>query len=131
MKASPMSFSPSLNTALATPVHAVGNILAFPVPARASGLRRPSALVRAARAGQAMWKRDRDLRRVLRADHTPAPGSALPRLRAEEDALNGLRLAGDARYDVQRHVLLVIAILAELRAVASYDGARSSLAAKQ
>lgn len=126
-----MTFAPSLNVALAGPFHAVGNILSFPVRVRAPGLRRPAALVRAARAGQLAWKRDRDLRRVLRCEQTPAVGTPLPRLRAEEEALNALRLAGDARYDTQRHVMLVIAILAELRAVASDDTANTSLTAKQ
>lgn len=79
-------------------------------------LRRPSALIRAARKGQAGWRRERDLRQLLRSDHCPAPGTALPRLRAEEAAMNEARLERLAEYDMHRHVLLMIAILAEMRA---------------
>ena len=72
-------------------------------------LRRPSILIRAAREGQAGWRRDRDLKRLLRLDHTPAAGNALPRLRAEETLLNDARLQRTADYDMHRHVLLMIA----------------------
>lgn len=79
-------------------------------------LRRPSMLIRAAREGQAGWRRRRDLTRLLRLDICPAPGAALPRLRAEEAMVNEARLAGAAEYDMHRHVTLMIAILAEMRA---------------
>lgn len=92
------------------------NVIAFrPRPAMES-LRRPRILIRAAREGQSGWRRDRDLRRLLRLDHTPAPGAALPRLRAEEALQNDARLQRAADYDMHRHVLLMIAILAEMRA---------------
>lgn len=92
------------------------NVIAFrPRPVTAP-LRRPSALIRAAREGQAGWKRERDLRRLLRCDRCPAPGTALPRLRAEEAVMNEARTQRLADYDLHRHVLLVIAILAEMRA---------------
>lgn len=84
-------------------------------PAR---LRRPAALIRAARAGQSGWRRERDLARLLRDDRCPAPGQALPRLRAQEAAQNDFRLASAPDYDMHRHVLLMIAILAEMRAAA-------------
>ena len=83
----------------------------------AEPLRRPSTLIRAAREGQAGWRRERDLKRLLRADRCPAPGAALPRLRAEEALMNDARLQRAAEYDMHRHVLLMIAILAEMRAV--------------
>lgn len=92
------------------------NVIAFRTRPLAEPLRRPSVLVRAAREGQAGWRRDRDLRRLLRLDACPAPGACLPRLRAEEAALNEARLHRAADYDLHRHVLLVIAILAEMRA---------------
>lgn len=92
------------------------NVIAFrPRPVTAP-LRRPSALIRAAREGQAGWKRERDLKRLLRTDRCPAPGTALPRLRAEEAVMNEARLHRLAEYDMHRHVLLVVAILAEMRA---------------
>lgn len=92
------------------------NVIAFRARTAPQPLRRPRLLIRAAREGQAGWRRERDLRRVLRSDHCPAPGAALPRLRAEEAALNEARLQRAAEYDMQRHVLLMIAILAEMRA---------------
>lgn len=92
------------------------NVIAFRPRPATEPLRRPSALIRAAREGQAGWRRERDLRKLLRADHCPAAGTALPRLRAEEAALNDARLHRAAEYDMHRHVLLMIAILAEMRA---------------
>lgn len=95
---------------------AISNVIAFrPRPADSS-LRRPRSLIRAAREGQAGWKRARDLQRLLRSDRCPAPGAALSRLRAEEEMLNTARLQQDDSYDMRRHVLLMIAILAEMRA---------------
>ncbi|MDP5308109.1 DUF6477 family protein [Paracoccus spongiarum] len=95
---------------------AMPNVIAFrPRPVR-SGLRRPAVLIRAAREGQAGWRRDRDLPRLLHSDRCPAPGAALPRLRAEEAMLNDARTERAADYDMRRHVLLMIAILAEMRA---------------
>lgn len=77
---------------------------------------RPRSLIAAARAGQAGWKRKRHLPRLLRSESCPAPGAALMRLMAEEGAQNDARLARMPGYDMQRHVLLMVAILAELAA---------------
>lgn len=93
----------------------MSNVLAFPAQPVLPVLRRPAALVRAAVAGQAHWRRDRDLRRTLRSDTVPGPGQALARLRADEDRMNAARQDGAADYDLQQHVMLMIAILAESR----------------
>lgn len=93
------------------------NVIAFRPRTADQSLRRPSALIRAARAGQSGWRRDRDLQKLLRSDECPAPGTTLPRLRAEEERQNSARLTGAAEYDMHRHVQLMIAILAEMRAV--------------
>lgn len=92
------------------------NVIVFrPRPANQS-FRRPAVLIRAAREGQRSWKRDRDLARLLRSDRCPEPARALSRLRAEEEIQNDLRLNRLAEYDMKRHVLLMVAIMAEMRA---------------
>lgn len=109
---------------------AMQNVIAFRPRPLHSGLRRPASLIRAAREGQQGWRRSRDLPRLLRADRCPAPGAALPRLRAEEALLNDARRNHDAEYDMQRHVMLMIAILAEMRAAVSVPhpvGARTTI----
>lgn len=92
------------------------NVIAFRPRSTQAPLRRPRALIRAAREGQQGWHRDRDLPRLLHADRCPAPGACLPRLRAEEALLDEARQMRSADYDMRRHVLLMIAILAEMRA---------------
>ncbi|SDL07404.1 hypothetical protein SAMN04487971_10610 [Paracoccus chinensis] len=93
----------------------MSNVLAFPAQPVLPSLSRPAALVRAAIAGQAQWRRDRDLRRTLRSDSLPGPGQALAQLRADEDRMNAARQEGAADYDLHQHVMLMIAILAESR----------------
>ncbi len=89
------------------------NVIAFQSRLGQPPMRRPRLLVRAARAGLAGWNRRRDLRRLLKCDETPLTGAALIRLRAEEELLDGIRREGRADYDVHRHIMLLIAILAE------------------
>lgn len=91
----------------------MSNVIAFQPRLGQSPLRRPRLLVRAARAGLAGWSRRRDLRRVLKCDAPPPAGIALPRLLAEEERLDLIRRSGQAGYDMHRHVMLLIAILAE------------------
>ncbi|RJE81954.1 DUF6477 family protein [Paracoccus onubensis] len=81
-------------------------------------LGRPGILMRAAKAGQGGWQRGRDLPRLLRSHKCPAHDQALKLLRAEEERLNGLRLLRAPSYDMQRHVLIMIALLAEMHAAA-------------
>lgn len=116
-----MSFHSNILEFPARPVSVVGaevctmgadvRALSAPTP-----IRRPAALIRAARAGIAGWDRDRDLARLWGAGALPEPGRALGRLLEEEAALDTARRAGAADYDPRRHVLLAIAILAERRA---------------
>lgn len=93
------------------------NIIVFPAATDPLPLRRPRLLIQAARQGQRAWRRSRDLPKLLKCDDLPVAGRALPRLRAEETALNVARLQGAAEYDLARHVVLMIAILAEMHAV--------------
>jgi hypothetical protein len=76
-------------------------------------LRRPRLLMRAARFGLAEYRRERDLRRLLRGEAMSA--ETLPRLMQVEEALERTRLAGDASYSVARHIDVLIALLAELQ----------------
>jgi Family of unknown function (DUF6477) len=76
-------------------------------------LRRPKILIRAARAGVRDYRRERDLKRLLR---TPkAPQVAIGSLLAEEGRLEATRTSGEATYDLRRHVAVLTAILAEAR----------------
>ena len=111
-------------------MNSTSNVIAFRPRPASNSLRRPSVLIRAAREGQSGWKRERDLQRLLRSDDCPAPGAALLRLRAEEEFQNSARLSGAAEYDMHRHILLMVAILAEMRAaVAATPVARAVSAA--
>jgi hypothetical protein len=84
-----------------------------------AALRRPRILIRAARAGVSDYRRERDLKRLLRLSRATAPRQALGTLLAEEDRLEATRAAGDATYNLQRHVAVLTAILAEARLLPS------------
>jgi hypothetical protein len=86
-----------------------------------ANLRRPRLLMRAARFGLEDYSRDRDLRRLVRCQHTP--DQTVPTLLDEEERLEQTRLRGDASYSVARHVDVLVALLAEARLLP-----RSSLA---
>ena len=79
-----------------------------------AALRRPKILIRAARAGVADYRRERDLKRLLRG-RGAASTQALSSLRDEEGRLEAIRSAGEATYNLQRHVAVLTAILAEAR----------------
>lgn len=80
-----------------------------------NALRRPKLLIRAARCGVADYRRERDLKRILRQSRASAPVQALGSLLAEETRLEANREAGEATYSIQRHVAVLTAILAEAR----------------
>lgn len=79
-----------------------------------AALRRPKILIRAARAGLVDYRRDRDLRRLLR-QRGPASAQAISTLLDEEGRLEATRTSGEATYNLQRHVAVLTAILAEAR----------------
>lgn len=91
----------------------MGNLHIFEPRSRV--LRRPRLLVQAARAGLSGWKRERHLPRALKSDQPLVGASVLTRLYAEESRLNDERRESLASYDLQRHILVLIAILAETR----------------
>lgn len=76
-------------------------------------LRRPGLLIRAARTGLAGWRRGRDLPRLLGTAVIPAPAQVVRLLLAEEAWQDEARRAKAADYSVERHVSLLIALLAE------------------
>lgn len=87
----------------------------FEIAPQQMPLLRPAALIRAAKAGQAGWRRDRDLPRLLGRESLPSNPAALRILRAAEHAADSARREGRADYDLHRHVRLIIALLAEMR----------------
>jgi hypothetical protein len=76
-------------------------------------LRRPRLLVRAARHGLQDYRRDRDLRRLIRAAAGVRPEVALEQLFVTEEALEATRRAGDATYSIAHHIEVLIAMMAE------------------
>lgn len=80
-------------------------------------LRRPKILIRAARAGVTEYRRDRDLKRLVRDAKGSAPRDPMAPLLAEENRLEETRTTGGATYNIQRHVAVLTAILAEARLI--------------
>jgi len=80
-----------------------------------SQLKRPKLLVRAARFGQDDYRRERDLRRLLKIDTMPRPGAALMALSEVESEMNDRRLTKSATYVLAMHIDLLSAIMAESR----------------
>ena len=88
-----------------------------------SRTRRPRLLLRAARIGTLEYRRETDLRRVLRLPAAPAPGAATVRALIElEASLESLRTrpnhtVGDPGR-AARHVEVMIALMSEARLMA-------------
>ena len=80
-----------------------------------NALRRPNLMIRAARIGLDTYKRERDLRRLLRVSKIPAPDAGLDRLLTMEDDLETTRKAGDTTYSITRHIEVLTALMAEAR----------------
>lgn len=85
--------------------------------------RRPRLLLRAARIGTSDYRRETDLRRVLRLPAPPPPGPATVRLLLElEERQEELRREAGAHPGLSwrpaRHVEVMIALMAEARLMA-------------
>ncbi|HEY0275709.1 MAG TPA: DUF6477 family protein [Paenirhodobacter sp.] len=80
-----------------------------------AALRRPRLLIRAARAGQMDYNRARDLRGLVDNDLRSRPESLLGALLEDESQLESARQEGAAQYSVTRHVMVLIALMAEAR----------------
>lgn len=81
-------------------------------------LRRPRLLIEAAKLGRKDYNRDRVLKRLTRSASVPTPTGAVASLLTVEATLESARMAGDATYNVSRHVEVMIALLAEARLLA-------------
>jgi hypothetical protein len=88
-----------------------------------NALRRPRLLIRAARHGLTEYNRNRDLRRVMRAEPAAGPARVVARLMALEAEQEAIRQAGDAAYSVARHVEVLIALMAEAALLRAADPA--------
>ena len=76
-------------------------------------LRRPNLLIRAARIGVESYRRERDLRRLLRTGRIPPAQAGLQNLLTLEEELETNRQAGDSTYSITRHVEVLTALIAE------------------
>ncbi|MFV0475705.1 MAG: DUF6477 family protein [Pikeienuella sp.] len=72
---------------------------------------RPRLLSRAARAGARLYRRERDLARIL--PQLFGKTAVLPAIQAAEAACEKDRRAGAASYSAARHVSLLAALVAE------------------
>ncbi|MGV6813287.1 MAG: DUF6477 family protein [Brevirhabdus sp.] len=80
-----------------------------------SKIKRPRLLIRAARFGLLEYRRERDLKRLLRVDRLAGPERNLARLLGEEAQLEEERRSQDAGYSVPRHIEMLVALIAEAR----------------
>ncbi|RLJ41662.1 hypothetical protein BCF46_2628 [Litoreibacter meonggei] len=80
-------------------------------------LRRPRLLVRAARHGISHYQRNRDLRRITGQSRSDSPRIVVETLLHQEEQLEQTRLAHDGTYNVNKHIELLIALMAESRAL--------------
>lgn len=79
-------------------------------------LTRPKLLARAAKAGAAMYRRERDLAKLMPKLLTqPAAAGIVEGLRAAEAACEEDRVTGAVSYSLTRHVGLLAALVAETR----------------
>jgi len=93
----------------------IPNVIQFQPKPPLAELRRPRLLAVAARAGLTGYRRKRELRRILGCDDLPPSEAVISSLKYKEAALDLARREARADYDLQRHVLLLVAILAETR----------------
>lgn len=76
-------------------------------------LRRPPLLARAAAAGARLYRRERDLSRIMPKLFAAAGPTLAAALEAAEAACEAERRAGAATYSPSRHVGLLSALVAE------------------
>ena len=84
-----------------------------------NGLRRPRLLLNAAKIGLRDYNRARTLKRVAPTQNLTNPAGAVRALITAEETMEQARQARDASYTPSRHVEVLIALLAEVRALAT------------
>ena len=84
------------------------------LPDRLTTLRRPRLLVRAARKGLALYRRERDLKLIMGSGREPQ--NVLARLTDEEAEIECARIRSDGTYSPARHIAVLTALIAEARA---------------
>lgn len=77
-----------------------------------AGLRRPKLLIRAARAGVHNYRRSQYVKGIAGANNKSGK-PLLDALLAEEERINECRIEGDASYSIQKHIVVLTALLAE------------------
>lgn len=84
-----------------------------------SNLRRPRLLVSAARHGLSDYRRSRDLRRIAGHSLSTSPRAVVAQLLDQEEQIEQTRLARDGTYSANKHVELLVALMAESRVLTS------------
>lgn len=85
------------------------------IPAPITKFKRPRILVKAARIAMQNQDRAKLVSRVLGCSDLPPASVTVERLRAREEEMNAARLAGDASYDIQRHITVLAALMIEMQ----------------
>ena len=82
-------------------------------------LTRPQLLLAAARHASGQYRRDRMLRKLLKAHASVGPGEAVMQLIAIEQEIEDARRQGLASYSAARHIVVLAALVAEGRSLES------------
>lgn len=82
-----------------------------------ANLQRPRLLVRAARHGVSDYKRDRDLRRISGHATSASPRRIVSHLLAQEEGMERTRIARDGTYSPNKHIEVLVALMAESRSL--------------
>ena len=77
-------------------------------------IRRPRILIKAAKIGLQYYKREKNLKILLKTNQTPTPETAIAWLVDAESSLNKDREKGAASYSLEQHIALLTALLNEM-----------------
>lgn len=88
---------------------------------RLENLRRPSLMIRAARAGAILFDRHRDLMRLGLSTCLSDPSECIGVLLRKEAELETARKLRSPSYELTRHIQVLIALIAEARLLSCTD----------